>query len=356
MGWPATLEAELRPVRFADLAGWDDDDHGAALQAFRRGADVLAAHPPRRRGLGIDPATLSAAIRDAAAPAIGDARVFFEDCFTVNEVQPRLGSAFFTGYYEPIVEGSRVATDRFTVPLYRTPDDLVEVEPGLHPGLDPTYRYARNAGNRFEPYADRAAIEDGLLKGRGLEIAWLADHVDAFFIHVQGAARIRLPDGNTMRVVYAAKSGHPYTPIGRVLIEMGEIDPGVVTMASIRNWLAGHPQVAGQVMARDRSYIFFREAPVENEEDGPIGAAKVPLMAGRSLAIDRLLHSFGSPIWIDTILPDATPFRRLMVAQDTGSAIVGPARGDIFFGSGDEAGAIAGAMRSAGRFFVLVPK
>jgi membrane-bound lytic murein transglycosylase A len=206
------------------------------------------------------------------------------------------------------------------------------------------------------PYHDRAEIEAGALSGRGLELVYLADPVDAFFIHIQGAARIELAEGGTIRVTYAAKSGHPYTPIGRVLIEMGEIEKGKATMPAIRAWLAGNPERAGAIMARNRSFIFFREAAVEDPRLGPVAAAKVPLTPGRSLAVDRLLHSFHAPVFVDTRLPNGQDFRRLLVAQDTGSAIVGPARGDIFFGSGDDAGVLAGAMAAAGRFFLLAPR
>ena len=159
-----------------------------------------------------------------------------------------------------------------------------------------------------------------------------------------------------MRVSYAAKSGHPYTPIGRVLIETGALESGKAMMPAIRAWLAANPDSASSVMAKNRSFIFFREAPVDESGLGPIAAAKVPLTAGRSLAVDRLLHGFHSPVWVETILPGGEAFRRLTIAQDTGSAIIGHARGDIFFGSGDPAGAIAGAMAASGRFVLLVPR
>jgi membrane-bound lytic murein transglycosylase A len=356
-GRPETERATLRPASFDELSGWADDDHGAALAAFRRGAEVLATHPPKTRTLGLDAAALGAAIaRAARLPASvtrAEARVFFEREFTPALVT---GDAFFTGYYEPEVEGSRVATTEFAVPLYRAPDDLVEIEPGSVPGLDASFRFARATGAGLTEHPDRGAIMAGALAGRGLELLYLRDAVDAFFIHVQGAARIRLSDGTAMRVTYAAKSGHPYTAIGKVLIETGALKPGGVTMAAIRDWLAAHPAEAAGVMAKNRSFIFFRVAPVADDSAGPIAAAKVPLTAGRSLAVDRLIHTFHAPVFIETTLPDRSAWRRLMIAQDTGSAIVGPARGDIFFGSGDAAGEIAGAMQGRGRFFVLMPR
>lgn len=358
----ATETTALKPLPFSALAGWADEDHAAALAAFRRGARVLAEHPIKRRSLGVDARALTAALRQAADLSDnlsrGAARAFFELEFTPYEVMvPASGAGFFTGYYEPIVEGSRVPTERFRVPLYAVPDDLVAVDPDRpDPGLDPSFRFARRGAAGLAPYADRAAIEAGYLKGRGLELVYLADPVDAFFIHIQGSARIALPDGRTMRVTYAAKTGHPYTAIGSVLVKRGALPLAEATMEGIRTWLAEHPDQAAPVMAANRSFIFFREAPVDEPALGPVAAAKVPLTPLRSLAVDRLLHSFHVPIWVETVLPDGSPFQRLLIAQDTGSAIVGPARGDIFFGSGGTAGDVAGAMRAAGRFVVLVPR
>lgn len=346
----------LAPIAFDDLPGFHTDDHAAALRAFASGATVLGSAPPKSRASGIDAAGLARLLAAAASTAPDDARDFFADNFSPHEVQSDDGG-FFTGYYEPVVEGSRIRTARFAVPLYRMPDDLVEFDPAdPPPGLDPAARFARATPAGLAPYADRAAIEAGFLADRGLELVWLANAVDAFFIHIQGAARIRLAEGGEMRVTYAAKSGHPYTPIGRVLIEMGALGKGAATMQAIRAWLAANPLDAPDVMAANRSFIFFREAPVADPSLGPVAAAKVPLVAGRSLAVDRLLFPFHLPVFVDTVLADGTAFRRLMIAHDTGSAIVGAARGDIFFGSGDAAGAVAGAMRARGRFIVLAPK
>ena len=356
----AAADTQLISLGFSDLPGWRDDDHAAAFAAFRRSAAVLSDHPPKARALGIDAGALAAQLaRAAALPetlAPDEARAFFEAGFAPRAVAPASGEGFFTGYYEPEVRGSRTRTTEFAVALLARPDDLVEFDPAAPPpGIDPALRFARKTADGFAEYVDRAAIMAGALDGRGLELVWLADPVDAFFIHIQGAARIRLADGRTMRVTYAAKTGHPYTPIGRVLVERGALEPGTATMPAIRAWLAAHKDQAAALMAENRSYIFFREAPVTEAALGPIAAAKVPLTPGRSLAVDRLIHSFHLPVWVETTLPDRTRFSRLMIAQDTGSAIVGPARGDIFFGSGDDAGAIAGAMSARGRFIVLEP-
>jgi membrane-bound lytic murein transglycosylase A len=351
------------PVAFDTLDGWRDDDHAAAWRAFRLSALHAASNPPKTRALGIDGLAMArVATRAAQLPEELDreqARAFFEAHFQPHRVAGPAGG-FLTGYYEPEVAASLVPTSRFSVPLLAPPPELVEVDEVDPPrGLEPGMRFARRTASGFEPFFDRGAIERGALAGRGLEIAYLADRVDALFIHIQGAARLRLPDGTLRRVTYAAKSGHAYTPVGRVLLDRGLLPKGGVSMQSIRDWLAAHPDQASDVVWQNRSYIFFREAPVRDPALGPIAAAKVPLTAGRSLAVDRTLHTFHVPVWIDTLLPaeeGGGPFRRLMVAQDTGSAILGPGRGDIFFGSGDEAGRIAGRMQAACDFVVLVPR
>ena len=360
MGASPSDSPRLSPLTFAGLSGWAEDDHAAALAAFRTGANVLNQHPPKSRGLGVDAEVLAGILTLAAklpaALSAREARAFFEREFQPFEVIPAEGGGFFTGYYEPEVAGSLQQTTEFRYPLLRQPSDLVEIAPGEAPQLDPSFRFARRAANGYVEHPDRKAIMASALADRGLELVWLANAVDAFFIHIQGAARIRLADGAIVRVSYAAKSGHPYTLIGRVLIDMGALTREAATMQGIRAWLAANPAEAEAIMAKNRSFIFFHEAQVADDALGPIAAAKVPLVAERSLAVDRLLHTFHSPVWIETTLPAGAPFRRLMVAHDTGSAIVGPARGDIFFGSGDVTGEIAGAMRSAGRFVILMPR
>ena len=360
---PTEPNASRVPVSFDALDGWRADDHAAAWRAFHLSAVHAASNPPKTRALGIDGATLAQVAAIAAAmPAALDreaARTFFETHFQpLRVVEPATG--FFTGFYEPEVAATSTPTAGFAVPLHAPPPELVEIdETDPPPGLESGMRFARHTADGFEPFFDRGAIERGALDGRGLEIAYLADRVDALFVHIQGAARLRLSDGTLTRVTYAAKSGHAYTPVGRVMLERGLLPKGGVTMQSIRDWFAAHPDEASDVIWQNRSYIFFREAPVTDPALGPIAAAKVPLTAGRSLAVDRTLHTFHAPVWIDTRLPaeeGGGAFRRLMVAQDTGSAILGPGRGDIFFGSGDEAGRIAGRMQAAGDFVVLAPR
>ena len=225
--------------------------------------------------------------------------------------------------------------------------------------MDPYYRFARKAGAEFSEYPDRGEIERGALAGRGLEFVWLTDSIESFFIHVQGAARLKFADGTETRVTYSGKSGHPFTGPGRVLIDKGEIDPKTVSMQSIRAWLKANHGRIDEILWHNRSFIFFEEGPIGDPGLGPVAAAKVQLTAGRSMAVDRLQHVFGSPFFIVAPSVDGgagAPFLRLMIAQDTGSAIVGAARGDLFTGSGFDAGEIAGRINAAADFYLLLPK
>lgn len=318
--------ARLEPVGFTDLPGWREDDPAGALSAFRHGC-------ARGTSTGLRAACAAAARHDGAP------RAFFETHFRPYRVDPGGGRrGFLTGYFEPEIAGARRPGAAFSAPLYRRPADL---------------------GARV-PYPTRAEIEAGALAGRGLELVYLADRIEAFFVHVQGSARVRLDDGAVMRVGFDGKNGHPYVAIGRVLIEAGEIAPEEMTAARLRAWLKANPERADAVMRRNPSFIFFREIRGHDASLGPLGAQGVGLTPLRSLAVDRAFHAYGTPVWITAELPgeDGAPtaFRRLMIAQDTGSAITGAARGDIFFGSGAAAGELAGRIRHAGDFHVLLPR
>lgn len=358
------LSPSLQRVAFHDLPGWDEDGAAEAFAAFRRSAFHVLAKPYRTGSLGIAFEAFEDAYSEARSLAVLtelEARAFFERHFAPCKVKPAdAATGLVTGFYEPDAAASPVRTAGFTIPLSRRPDDLVDLDETNRPAsLDPYFAFGRLTPAGIVEYFDRAEIEQGALAGRGLEIAWLADPVDVFFIHVQGAARLKMTDGTVLRVTYAAKSGHRFTGPGHVLAEMDEIPREKVTMQSIRAWFRDNPHRVNEVLWRNRSFIFFKEAPVDDPALGPIAAAKVPLTAGRSLAVDRMLHTFGTPFFIDApslLAFDGKPFRRLMIAQDTGSAIVGPARGDLFAGSGDAAGEIAGVVRHPADFYVLVPK
>ncbi|SDA51238.1 murein transglycosylase A [Mesorhizobium qingshengii] len=349
---------------FEELPGWGDDDHLAAFVAFRRSAFHVLTKPYRSGSLGIDFNAFADAYTEARIVSLANrsqARAFFERHFLPVHVRAENGGAgLVTGFYEPEIEASPVQTLHFCVPLLSRPADLVDIDDTNRPhGMDPYLAFARQTPDGPVEYPDRGEIERGALAGKGLEIAWLADKVDAFFIHVQGAARLNMTDGRLRRVTYAAKSGQRFTGPGKILSEIGEIPLERVTMQSIRAWFKAHPGRVDEILWQNRSYIFFREADVDDATLGPIAAAKVPLTPGRSIAVDRLLHTFGTPFHIDApslTAFDGKPFRRLMIAQDTGSAITGPARGDLFAGSGDAAGEIAGVVRNAAGFHALVPR
>lgn len=358
-----TLSPIFELKSFAELPGWKADRKAAAFAAFRRSAFRIHVKPYRTGSLGVDAEAFAAAYEAARcleAPDDAEAGAFFEHHFVPAFVRPAEGSGFVTGFYEPEVEASPFRTARHGVPLLARPDDLVDIDDTNRPdGMDPSFAFGRRTRDGIVPYFDRGEIERGALADRDLALAWLSDPIDAFFIHVQGAARLRMTDGRLLRVTYAAKTGHPFTGAGRVLVELGELALEKVTMQSIRAWLRDHPERVNEILWRNRSYIFFRQADVDDPALGPIAAAKVPLTPGRSIAVDRLLHTFGTPFFVDALRLtafDGEPFRRLMIAQDTGSAILGPARGDLFAGSGAAAGDIAGVVRHSADFYALLPR
>jgi membrane-bound lytic murein transglycosylase A len=359
-------EFTLEPTTFEDLKGWGDDDPSGLFDAMRACyRHVTVAKPYKAGSLGLTTGDLLPVLEAAQqlVPAnAADARRFFEThcrpCL-VRRSEGRQG--FVTAFFEPEIDVSATPDAVYRYPFYRRPDDLIDLDDGNRPmDLDPSYMFGRLQDGLIGPYPDRGEITRGYLDDKGLEIAWAKSRVDIFFVHVQGAARLRYPDGTLGRITYAAKAGHPFSAVGRLLIDRGELDRTTISMQTIRDWLYAHPDEVDAVLSHNRSYIFFREADVADPEAGPIAAAKVPLVAGRSLAVDRLIHTFGFPFFIRsetlTHLDDGKPFQRLMLALDTGSAIVGPARGDIFTGSGYEAGELAGTVRHDADFYILVPK
>ena len=307
---------------------------------------------------------LRAACQHAAhwTPTPDQARAFFEENFRAVRIA-KLGEAsgLLTGYYEPIVEGSRFPSPEFHTPLYRRPRDILVA--GQKPGNGAFPNRASvgrlNATKQFEPYYDRLAIENGALDGQRLEICWIKDPFDAMSIQIQGSARVILEDGTTLRINYDAHNGHAYTAVGRILIERNLVAREEMSMDRIRRWMHANPDQAKELRGTNRSYVFFRVTGLSDDNE-PAGAQGVPLSPGRSIAVDRV-HVYGTPFFIEAELPiesarAATKFRRLMIAQDTGSAIIGPARADLYFGAGDDAGRIAGRIRQQGRFVMLIPR
>ncbi len=360
----SAMGAAERPhvVPFSALPGWAQADHRAALQAFRRSCKVMMREPFRKKArFGGRREDWRAACR--AAVRVPDARraarAFFERHFLPVTVQ-RGGrpSGLFTGYYEPEAEGALKPDATYRFPLLARPGDLVAFTPA-EARIAGT-RYGRRVNGRPVPYFTRREIESGALKGRGLEIVWLKSLADAFFIQVQGSGRIRLKEGGVLRLSYAAKSGRPYTPVGRILVERGEIPKERMSMQAIRAWIARNPGRARELLWRNESYVFFREVKLPDPRLGAFGAQGVQLAPMVSLAVDWRHWAYGSPVWLETSVPDTDgagerPFRRLMVAQDTGSAIRGAVRGDIYFGFGKAAAARAGRMKAPGFMAVLLP-
>jgi membrane-bound lytic murein transglycosylase A len=359
---PATIE----PVSFADLPGWKQDGLQEAFSAFARScAEIVNEGRGFSRVImfGGKRADWTLVCREALAfePDLSDdqARGFFEAHFKPFVVRDsRRPHGLFTGYFEPDAFGDRHRHGDFVVPVYGKPHDLVAFDPQTEKRIG--LRYGRIDDNgQPRSYFTRRQIEEGALSGKGLEIAWLKSWADAFFMQVQGSGRIRLPDGSLLRLAYAAKSGLPYTAIGGVLVGRGEIPRADMSMQSIRRWMDDYPQEARELMWENQSFVFFREVALEDPTLGPIGAQHVQLTPFRSLAVDRAFWAFGTPLWIEAELPVAPEtgeiFRRLMIAQDTGSAIKGAVRGDVFFGNGTQAAQLAGHMKSEGRLIALLP-
>jgi membrane-bound lytic murein transglycosylase A len=358
--------SQYAPLAWVDIAGWNDDDHLAAYKAFRVSCKAIVA----QTGQAADSKALGISLRDPCRAArateitdSGRARAFFEQHFLPLQIS-RLGedAGFVTGYYEPIIDGSRTRTDVYNVPVYRRPSNLfVRGFKQDAVGLPNKGDVFRKIGRRkLVPYYDRAQIEDGAIAGRGLEICWLKDPTDLLFAQIQGSARVRLEDGSTVRINYDAHNGYPYTPVGRVLIDRGIIPKEQMSMQKIRDWMAQNPDGARDLRRQNRSYIFFREVQL-SDKDEAVGAQGVPLTPGRSIAVDKSLHVYGTPFFIAGELPieseqSKTPFHRLMIAQDTGSAITGPARADLYFGAGPDAARVSGRLKNNMNFVMLVPK
>lgn len=362
--------ARLTPVDPLSIEGFSADDAAEAFAAFLVSCVALVEHRlPQRPGVA-PPSHLervcAAALRLAEPVGAHEARAFFLREFDAFRIAPPQGEGFLTGYYEPEVAGSLTRTERFRTPILGRPADLVTFRPGeTPPGLDPVFAAARRrADGTLEPYPDRAAIETGALGDLAQPVAFVEDPVEALMIHVQGSARLRLPDGSSVRLGYAGRNGQPYTSVGRVLVTERGLRPEDVTLEKLKAWIRAAGQEEGQdglaLIRRNRSYIFFQIDRDTPPHLGPVAGQGVALAKLRSIAVDRNLWSYGLPFWIDADLPweseRPTPFRRLMVAQDTGSAILGPARADIFFGSGFEAGLRAGDIRHRGVFTIFLPR
>jgi len=363
---PSSISFE--PISFDDLPGWRDDDHLAAWNAFLVSCgQVLKAGPkdakPGSAGSPqelLDICARAMAIAKSKAPQTPEgARTFFEAHFQPHRVTGSDHPGLLTGYYEPVIKGSRTPDEVFKVPIYRRPPDLVNMVPESERGAkSAALTHKRKTSRGLEPYFTRTEIEEGGLSGLGLELMYLKDAVDAFFMQVQGSGRIELPNGDKVRITYDGKNGYPYTSIGRVLIDDGHLTADEMSLKTLKKWLKADKDRAKPVMRKNHSYVFFRELTGE-EAKAPIGVNNIPLQPLRSLAVDTSYYSIGTPIYVDAPqLMHATPsghFHRLMIAHDVGSAIKGSERGDIYFGSGDKAGRLAGITKHPGHLYALLP-
>lgn len=346
------------------LPGWAADDHLIAFEIFARGC---LTNPPLRASVPTPDALLRICERARTLQKAGQlgrdtARRFFEDSFSFWRIRPAASdTGFMTAYFEPEFEGSLTQSDAFPTPLYDRPADLVTRMPGDDwPGMDASLSAARRTAGGLEPFPDRTAIETGALDGQNLEILWMRDPVDRFVLQVQGSGRIRLPDGSVTRLVYSGRNGHAYTSLGRVLSERESIPPQQMTMDLLIARLKADAGFARDLIRLNRSFVFFARRDDLPADAGPIGGAGLTLTPLRSLAIDRTVWPYGMPAWIDATVPDGVGgmerLARLMIAQDTGSAILGAARVDLFIGSGAAAGHRAGLVRHPFDFTVLWPR
>lgn len=334
-------------LTWADLDGWSEDDHEAALQAFLTSSATSASSDLR-------------SLVEAAAGASGRARAFFETYFEPHRVAADPGSSLLTGYFEPEVPASRTRISGFDVPLHCRPANLVtiiaEADRGSVPAETRTHMLDTPEGLRVAP--TRQEIDQGALDGLCRDLFYVADEIDRFIMQVQGSAALRLQDGTLTRVTYDGKNGHPYTSLGRLLVERGEIPSHEMSLARLVAWLKADTERARRTIWANRSYVFFRELPAD-EASAPIGVMGTPLVPGRSLAVDPAHNPLGLPMYVeapDLISVTGAPFRRLLVAHDVGSAIKGRSRGDLFVGTGTEAGLIAGAIKHPVRFTRLHPR
>ena len=339
-----------KPLAWRQLDGWADDHHSEAWRALLQSCRALDAQAAWQG--------LCAQARTMQSPSDDDARRFFERWFTPHRVRGKRGAkrGLVTGYYEPLLFGKLSRDRRFRYPLYAAPRDLLTIDiESVYPQLQGERVRGRLIDKTVVPFYSRAEIDSTDNPLHGNELIWVDDRDAAFFLHIQGSGRVQLPDGNVVAVGYANQNGHPYQSIGRLLVEREQLELEETSLFTIRNWLRTHPREAERLLFENPSYVFFelRDTP----QDGPLGSLNVPLTAERSIAVDPELIGLGAPVWLSTNYPDQpdAPYRRLMFAQDTGGAIRGALRADVFWGHGERAEQNAGVMREQGAMIVLLP-
>lgn len=341
----------FKTATWEQLPGWRDDDLIPAWPAFLQSCKGLRGNPA---WTGV----CQAATQLSAQPDSAAIRAFFEQQFQPWQINQAEGGVegLVTGYYEPLLRGSRYLTPKYRFPIYAAPEDLLVVDlSAVYPELKSLRLRGRLQGNKVVPYFSRAEIEAGSAPVRGKELVWVDDPVELFFLQIQGSGRVKLDNGDIVRVGYADQNGHPYRSIGKWLVEKGELTLDKASMQGIKDWGRRNPERLLELLNANPSYVFFRELP--NHLSGPLGALGVPLTAERSVAIDPRGMPLGAPVWLATTRPNSgETLNRLMMAQDTGGAIRGNVRADFFWGFGDEAGRQAGAMKQRGRMWALLPR
>ena len=343
--------ARVVSVTWQEVPGWSAERHAEALPVFRRSCEKIAAEPLWEN--------ICAAAEDLPETTDdAEARLFFERHFMPHKLVNADGgdTGLITGYYEPLLYGARAPSPRYRYPIYALPPDLLHIELGtLYPALNRRRVRGRLAAdNTVQPFYSRAEIDSARLPLAGNELLWVDDQVGLFFLHVQGSGLVQLPEGDIVGVGYADQNGHDYRSIGKVLVEWGELALPEVSLFSIREWLDTHPERVEELLNANPSYVFFQETAASPL--GPKGSLQVALTPQRSLAVDASVVFLGAPVWLDTVEPvSGAPLRRLMMAQDTGGAIKGQIRADVFWGRGGEAKKKAGLMKSRGRLYVFRP-
>jgi len=361
----------LRKSSFEKVEGWKIDNQLRTIDAFKNScARILKKDSAMEFGVGgfagltKDWQDICTKLEVEDFKSISEARKFFENNFNVYELWGANGrKGLFTGYYEPTLKGSLTKTEKYNIPIYSRPDSMINADLGLFSeDLKGKTITGRVEGKNFIPYYKRFDIEQGSLADENIEIVWVDNPVDAFFLHIQGSGRVELESGEVLRVGYSAQNGYAYTAIGKKLVDTGAIKKEKVSMQSIRKWLEENPDKAADIMNVNESYVFFKILDIQGE--GPLGAEGVSLTPKRSLAVDRKKIPYGVPVWIDAEMPseeileeeNSTRIRSLLVAQDTGGAIKGVVRGDFFWGAGADAAYNAGLMKSKGKAWLLLPK
>jgi membrane-bound lytic murein transglycosylase A len=348
---PEEPRGRLQLSTWDDLPAWGADPLQPALETFLQSCTALQNQPAWQ--------TVCDAARSISAKSSNEQlKDFFQTSFVPYQIINADGSVtgMITGYYEPLLRGSRVPTPHYRYPLYAAPDDLLTIDlSSLYPEFKNKRLRGRLVGNIVVPYLTRAEIDVKEPPLKGKELVWVDDPVEAFFLQIQGSGQVRFENGEVMRVGYADQNGHPFRSVGRYLIQQGEMRPDKVSMQGIKNWARKHPAKLDAFLNYNPSYVFFKELP--GELSGPIGTLGVPLTAERSVAVDRRVVPLGVPVYLATTWPNSTQaLNRLMLAQDTGGAIAGAVRADFYWGFGDDAGKLAGSMRQSGRMWVLLPK